>query len=391
MKKKTILIVLVLILLAVTVYSAFRVLDVPTPSSEETRNPYISKALFVPKEVVMSDSGLNNAKFTIEEPIRFDNLQIFPIIGGYEIESKTYVTLGDALEQKLVKVDETSNVNELSITNVSKQYIFIHSGDIVKGGKQDRTIQYDLIVAPKAKKLPLASFCVERGRWSQRGNETTATFTGSYNSISSRDLKVSAKKYKNQSAVWSKVSDQQGKLAANISEIKDTNFYFANASETSLELTLEDTTLTNIREDYIEAFKSLNSRENLIGLAYAINGEVYGVDIFNNKVFEDLLDKMLDAFVNEAIADRDSVKMDLVASIEAVDSLIQKPTTSPDQRVVEHINDETTFEMQVYGKTNRFITYDVEENTWLHVNIIQESDEAIAEPDHRNQIIEDRY
>lgn len=79
-----------------------------------------------------------------------------------------------ALEKKWVEVIETSSVNELELINHSNKTIFISAGDIVKGGKQDRTLVYDVVIAPNAKGEKLASFCVESARWEKRGNEDVA-------------------------------------------------------------------------------------------------------------------------------------------------------------------------------------------------------------------------
>ncbi|MDR0660584.1 MAG: hypothetical protein LBG19_07260 [Prevotellaceae bacterium] len=73
---------------------------------------------------------------------------------------------------------------------------FIMSGDIVKGGKQDRTISEDMVLKPKNKKVPLASFCVEQSRWEKRGSEDVAKFTSSSNMLSNRDLKIAARSQK---------------------------------------------------------------------------------------------------------------------------------------------------------------------------------------------------
>ncbi|MBW1297341.1 ARPP-1 family domain-containing protein [Aquimarina litoralis] len=112
----------------------------------------------------------------INEGIAIENLTLFMITGNEKISGDIYKTLSEAMEKKEVTVKETGNVNQLLLDNNSDDYVFIHSGDIVKGGKQDRTISYDVIIPPKAKNVALQSFCVEQGRWRQRGNETLSSF-----------------------------------------------------------------------------------------------------------------------------------------------------------------------------------------------------------------------
>ena len=56
-------------------------------------------------------------------------------------------------------------MNELTIENISADTVIIVTGEIVKGGKQDRIINQDILLAPKSGKKKLTVFCVEKGRW----------------------------------------------------------------------------------------------------------------------------------------------------------------------------------------------------------------------------------
>jgi ARG and Rhodanese-Phosphatase-superfamily-associated Protein domain len=373
MKTRSILLLLLLLLVSFVLYSAFitssKVSSTPSSETSSFSDGIMEVAFGSP------DSLIAYATFQVEPAIEYKNLQIFPITGRYGISDKIYITLSDALEQGYAKVNETGDVNELTMTNKSNHYIFIHSGDIVKGGKQDRTIQYDVIIPPKEKNLPLASFCVERGRWAQRENEEVHDFNGSYYNVSSRDLKVSAKKAKSQGAVWKKVSEQKSKLEANMSKAYDTTFMFENESTTSLQLTLEDSSLIEMRTDYKEAYTNFLGRTDVVGVAYAINGEVYGIDVFNNQVFLGLKEKMLDAFITEAVGDLDSSIMNNKASVADVQTLLALPKGAPDEVQSDKVNSETQFDMLVFGKVNRFITTDLKIHNWLHLNVLVESEE----------------
>src|SRR5207245_790613 len=125
-------------------------------------------------------------------PFTHENLTVFLIPStDHPSAVKKFLTLQEALERKLVTVHETGRVNELAVENVSaNQEVFIQSGDIVKGGKQDRIIALDLIVPAKSDKITVASFCVENGRWTQRGRETVSQFHSSTNLLASRGLKL---------------------------------------------------------------------------------------------------------------------------------------------------------------------------------------------------------
>src|SRR5215470_10097971 len=133
------------------------------------------------------------AAYTISGPFTHDNLTIFLLHGKDTLSGKPLLTLQEALEQKKAVVHETAQVNELSVENVSSEVeIYIQPGDMVKGGRQDRLIAFDLILPPKSGKIPVASFCVEAGRWAKRGGEADATFGSSGNVANSKDLKVAS-------------------------------------------------------------------------------------------------------------------------------------------------------------------------------------------------------
>src|SRR5208283_6126627 len=69
-----------------------------------------------------------------------------------------------------------ASVNQLVLINRSKRPLLLLAGELVSGGKQDRIIAKDRIVAPGSEPLPLDVFCVEHGRWSS-GSQFTAAKT----------------------------------------------------------------------------------------------------------------------------------------------------------------------------------------------------------------------
>src|SRR5579864_3941140 len=148
-------------------------------------------------------------------PFTHQNLTIFLIHGPNKI-THNLLTLEEAIDQHKVVVYETRSVNELAIENVSNEDVFIESGDIVKGGAQDRTLKDDLILPSKSGKVSLDSFCVEHGRWSRRGSEAVGTFGGAHQSIASKQLKMAVKMQKDQRQVWARVAEAQAQLSRNL-------------------------------------------------------------------------------------------------------------------------------------------------------------------------------
>src|SRR6266700_3367221 len=109
--------------------------------------------------------------YRLEGPFTEGNLLVFLIHGKDKIKGQSFLTLQEALVQKKVIVRETRSVNELAIENISREEVYVQSGDIVKGGQQDRMLVVDLMLPPHSGKIPIAAYCVENGRWQKRGAE----------------------------------------------------------------------------------------------------------------------------------------------------------------------------------------------------------------------------
>ena len=261
------------------------------------------------------------AAYTISGPFTHDNLTIFLLHGKDTLSGKPLLTLQEALEQKKAVVHETAQVNELSVENVSSDVeIYVQPGDIVKGGRQDRLIAFDLILPPKSGKVPVASFCVEAGRWAKRGAEADASFGSSANVANSKDLKVAAQSgMRSQSQVWAKVRESQQKLARNVGKGVENK-----ESPTSLQLTLEDKKLLEEVDRYVkELSKAVQGKKDVIGYAVAINGQVEAADVFgSNALFLKLWPKLINGSATEALAEKQKDKKFDAPTAEAVTAFL---------------------------------------------------------------------
>src|SRR5262249_19249546 len=157
---------------------------------------------------------------TLTGPFTHRNLQIFLVHGDTQLEERHYATLSEALANGLVAVKETGNVQQLTIENLSRKVtVFLNAGDIVKGGRQDRTVRDDLILPPESGPVALETFCVEHGRWTKRGQESSGVFSENNKVLSSKNLKMASRYGLNQNDVWAGVNEQQTKLNENVSRL----------------------------------------------------------------------------------------------------------------------------------------------------------------------------
>ena len=314
-----------------------------------------------------SPRSTQTSNYRLSGPYTHQNLTVF-LIHGKDQTTKTFLTLQEALAQKKVKVYETKDVNELAIRNLSNQDIYVQSGDIVRGGDQDRMISIDFIVPPHSGRMPIAAFCVESGRWSKRGNEVNGEFSSSDNAIATKDLKLAAKSANSQQAVWENVSVVQEKLSRNVGRTVN-----SAVSASSLELSIENSKVTETSAAYINSLAGiLKNRSDVIGYVFAINGKVNSADVYASQaLFAKLWPKLLKASAVEAIAELNKHTDDTkpVAS-EAVESFLaesEKPAAASKDvtrrvRVVTREDDKNVL----------FETQDRDQKEgWVHRNYIK--------------------
>jgi hypothetical protein len=258
-------------------------------------------------------------------PIVHENLAVY-FIHGKSAPGKVPLTLEEAMTIGVVKVRETSNVNQLEIENLGDDEVFVQSGDIVKGGKQDRTLMVSLLLPPRSGAVPIASFCVEEGRWTARGREDGRNFSTAAASVPSRELKLAMKAPMpakpardglssdvgsgaepaeigmRQRQVWENVRTTQGKLTSSLgTQVRSVQ------SASSLQLALENEKLLDAQRGYVDALKAAGeSEDDIVGFAFAVNGAINSADVYpSNGLFRKMWSKLLTAGVIEAIGHKD--------------------------------------------------------------------------------------
>jgi len=313
------------------------------------------------------DESSATPKYRLSGPYTHNNLSIFLVHGKDLLPGKNFLTLQEALAQKKARVYETKEVNELAIQNLSNQDVYVQSGDIVRGGDQDRMISIDFIVPPKSGRMPIAAFCVESGRWSRRGGEQSETFGSSNNSVATRDLKLAAKSAKSQEAVWANVSLAQQKLSRNVGAIVN-----STASATSFELSVENAKVKETSAAYINTLNGIvSNKPDVIGYVFAINGQVNSADVYaSHALFTKLWPKLLKASAVEAIAELNQpVKAEPIAE-ETVGAFLdesEKPSAQPKDvtrrvRMLTREDDKNAF----YETQDRS-----QKDAWVHRNYIR--------------------
>lgn len=278
-------------------------------------------------------------------PFVHANLAVY-FVHGRSAPGRVPLTLDEALARGVTKVRETKNVNELEIENVGDDEVFVQAGDIVKGGQQDRTLMVSLVLPPRSGPVPIASFCVEEGRWSARGGEDAKSFSSATAAVPSREMKLAMKApmpatadathgglrtrdpepraasdaenargrtlepgsrpvinetRQRQQQVWENVRKTQTLLSSSLgAQVR------ARQSASSLQLALENEKLMDVQRAYLRALLAKGEKgDDIVGFVFAVNGELNSADVYpSNGLFQKMWRKLLTAAAVEAIGHR---------------------------------------------------------------------------------------
>lgn len=267
-----------------------------------------------------SSAFAQDTAYRVSAPYTYKNLTIFLLHGKDETNKTNILTLQEAMERGIFRVYETSDVNELEVENISKEFdVFIQSGDIVKGGKQDRVLAVSIIIPARSGRVTIEAFCVESGRWTKRGKEDTGQFNSSNDRIVSKELKLAANSARSQQEVWDKVSEAQSKLSKSVG-----GSVAATESSSSLQLSLENRQVVATVNEYIRNLGGIvNGKSDVIGYAFAVNGQINSADTYvSSTLFKKVWTKMLKAAATEAVAQSRGVRLADPVKAEAVRELI---------------------------------------------------------------------
>jgi hypothetical protein len=341
--------------------------------------------------VAIADDG-----YRVSDAVTHENVAIY-FIHGPSRGGPVPLTLEESLSAKTVRVYETSNVNELAIENVGDQEVFVQSGDIVKGGQQDRALTVSLVLPPHSGRLPIAAFCVEQGRWSKRGSEDVRQFSSAAASVPSREAKIvlrsaspktvptaspglaaapantgdrleAAGDYAavadRQREVWQEVARVQNSLSSSLRGVVNSPL-----SQTSLQLALENEKLKEAQEGYTKALKTAGEKEkDIVGYVFTVNGKPNSAEIYpSNALFRKMWPKLLSANATEAIAAKNSPAAEPAPSLAAVNSFLKEAEAGKaSKRALPH---SAELEMRdadraLYAETRR------QDGTWLYRNYL---------------------
>lgn len=226
------------------------------------------------------------AKVNLLDAVDGENLRIYPLT--YSGTAKSFTTLRDALakEQVIVKEKNEGEVNTVLMKNKSSSAVFAMAGEIIKGAKQDRMIENDLILPPNSGWIEVAVYCTEHGRW----HGDSKQFAGAALNASPA-IRANARKEKSQSKVWEDV----GSIQMDVMECRTETEAFGDVY-----------TSDEYKKDQDRYYKSLRNLPHkypgMKGVLVCVGDDILCVDLFSSHTMLDKYwQKLLDSYIVEAM------------------------------------------------------------------------------------------
>jgi hypothetical protein len=223
----------------------------------------------------------------------YKNLKIIPIrpkSNGGGNTMPDMISLSQGLQQGTVKVTErgsasTENVHWLRINNNSGKHVYIGAGEVILGGRQDRMVAKDTVLASSTADQYITVMCVEEGRWSEKEKKFQ------YNNYANPTLRKVLDQSKNQVTVWREILAQ-----LDYSGIKSPTLAYA-ARRANKKYTPEQDAYLRF---FNEHFKYSDS--TIAGIVCMSGDKVIGCDVYagNNMLYGELA-PLLHGYIEEAI------------------------------------------------------------------------------------------
>ena len=247
-----------------------------------------------------------NAQFTYDKLLvdydnawEYKNLKIIPIrpkgipgtASAVPAEVSQLIPFREAIQKGYVTVQERGsssieNVHWLSVYNNSDKAVYIASGELLEGGRQDRVVTKDTILLPKVGRIDLPVMCVEEGRWSEKDKKFV--HKGMANSSLRKTLDVS----KNQVLIWKEIDRQLQEDSIKSKTLS----YLATRS---------DKKFIEAENEYLSFFKKQISQSdsNIVGIVCISGDKILGSDIFlTTDLFLNQSDPLLLGYIDQAIS-----------------------------------------------------------------------------------------
>jgi len=215
----------------------------------------------------------------------YGGLTVFPVLLHHVEDTTNYLSLEEALASGglTVREEQHANVPGIVVVNRGPKYVFLLTGEILLGGKQNRGLQQDVLLAPHSGPVKIPVYCFEQGRWSGAGG----AFKHS-SSVGNPALRAGAAAGASQEAVWKEVDGQIARLNQ---KSENRNLHVISSDKEV------KGKLSEYRRRFTDCFP-----EPVVGMIVFRWGRPVGADLFCNAgLFRKQWPKLLDSYAIDCI------------------------------------------------------------------------------------------
>ena len=218
----------------------------------------------------------------IHPPVTVGPLTVFPIVLSSHRPLRNVLTMDQALRRKVLVIEElkTPEVARARFVNKSPRHmIFLMAGEVVTGGRQNRTLVTDALLAPdSATVLPM--YCVQKGRWKGK-----AGFAGK-NYVAPQAVRERAAQRAGQDELWAEIGRANRRLGA------------ANATGDLAEALAKPANRRKL--DALRKRILPRLPDGCVGVVIAVGGRIVGADLFSDPgLFTAMRDKVLNSYLSQ--------------------------------------------------------------------------------------------
>ena len=218
----------------------------------------------------------------------YRGLTVFALTTRRVLDSYDYATLDESLRSGWLTISEVGqgSVPQVTVQNTSSRYIFLMAGELITGGKQNRTIADDVMVPPHSGPITIAVRCIEKGRW-----QGAASGFGSKGGVAAFGIRRQTQSGAGQERVWSEVDERLKALGQ-------------SPTGQDLDAAVRSPQVQRVLGEYAEALLPALPRRS-VGLVVARGRAIVGTDVFcSARLFSKLRSKVMNAHALDVLGRR---------------------------------------------------------------------------------------
>ena len=228
-------------------------------------------------------------KLSVRPGYQYGGLMVFLLESSEAAHRMDYLSIEEALRKRVLTVCEkaSAEVPVLIVENTGRESILMLGGELLLGGRQNRTLKEDVLLPGRSGPVEVPVLCVEKGRWTAREKGFT-----SKSSMAAVRVRGAAQGGLPQAEIWEEVEEYQKRLRV-------------KSASGDLQAIQDSAEVRQELARYRKAFAKHCWRPQAVGMVVARHGRIAGADVFcNPALFRTHRDRLLESYAIDCCAYR---------------------------------------------------------------------------------------